>query len=158
MPRHAATTTDATLSAAEIDILLFNIEEEKLAGDVYEALADLYDLKIFDRIAASEDRHLDALLNQAERLGVDVSALPEEEGVFANAELQALYDDLIVWGSTSLTAALEVGISIETMDLTSLAESIELTSDATLDAVYASLLAGSESHLAAFTSTLDLFG
>ena len=45
---------DTDLSTAEIETLLFNIEEEKLAGDVYEVLSDLYDLQIFDRIAASE--------------------------------------------------------------------------------------------------------
>lgn len=149
---------DTDLSTAEIETLLFNIEEEKLAGDVYEVLSDLYDLQIFDRIAASEDRHLDALLKQADRLGIDTSALPEEDGVYADPELQDLYDDLIAWGSVSLTDALEVGVYIETMDLESLASSIELTTDATLDDVYASLLSGSVSHLAAFTSALEVFG
>lgn len=151
-------TSDIELSTAEIETLLFNIEEEKLAGDVYEALADIYDLRIFDRIAASEDRHLDALLDQADRLGIDTSTLPEEDGVFADPELQDLYDDLITWGSVSLTDALEVGVYIETMDLESLESSIELTTDATLDDVYASLLSGSVSHLAAFTSALEVFG
>lgn len=147
-----------SLSAEEAETLLFNIEEEKLAGDVYAAFAELYDLAIFDNIAASEDRHNAAVVNQADRLGVDTSGLPAEAGVFADPELQALYDQLIAWGSTSLTAALEVGVFIETADLEHLAESIAGTDDPILERVYESLLAGSESHLAAFTSALDVWG
>lgn len=148
----------ASLSAEEAETLLFNIEEEKLAGDVYAAFAELYDLAIFDNIAASEDRHTAAVVNAADRLGVDASGLPSEAGVFADPELQALYDQLIAWGSTSLTAALEVGVFIETADLEHLAESIAGTDDPLLDRVYGSLLAGSESHLAAFTTALDAWG
>ena len=57
-------TTDISspLSAASTDELIYILEEEKLAGDIYEAFAELYDVQIFDRIGASEDRHFDAVL------------------------------------------------------------------------------------------------
>ena len=35
-------------------------EEEKLAGDLYQAFADRYPAVVFDRIAAAEDQHLTA--------------------------------------------------------------------------------------------------
>lgn len=64
-----AATTDSEDTNSE---LLYMIEEEKLAGDIYAAFYDIYGLKVFDNIARSEDRHFDALVNQAENLGLDV--------------------------------------------------------------------------------------
>lgn len=55
--------------------LLYMIEEEKLAGDVYEALYAQTGMQVFDRIAASEDRHFDALLTQAQTLGLTVDGI-----------------------------------------------------------------------------------
>ncbi|WP_372617490.1 DUF2202 domain-containing protein [Falsiroseomonas sp.] len=150
--------TSEDLSAEEIATLLFAIEEEKLAGDVYEAFADLYDARIFDQIAGSEDRHLDALLRQADRLGVDTSELPTGTGEFLDAELQELYETLLAKGSLSYEDALEVGIHIENEDLLTLQAAQDETDDPGLDRAYASLEDGSENHLAAFTAAYELLG
>lgn len=150
--------TSAELSAEEVATLLYAIEEEKLAGDVYEALAELYDTKIFEQIARSEDRHLDALLRQADRLGVDISDLPSETGEFLDPSLQELYATLLATGSLSFEDALEVGIYIETEDLVTLQAAQDETDDLGLDRAYAALEDGSENHLAAFTSAYDLLG
>ncbi len=49
------------LSAAEVEGLLLMREEEKLARDVYDALADIWDLRAFSNIAGSEQTHMDAV-------------------------------------------------------------------------------------------------
>jgi hypothetical protein len=156
--RQQAGGTSAEPSAEEVATLLYAIEEEKLAGDVYEALAALYDAKIFEQIARSEDRHMDALLRQADRLGVDTGDLPTATGEFLDPTLQALYDTLIAKGTLSYEDALEVGIRIETEDLVTLQAAQEETDDPALDRAYAALEDGSESHLAAFTAAYDLLG
>ena len=150
-------TTDRSspLSAASTDELIYILEEEKLAGDIYEAFAELYDVQIFDRIGASEDRHFDAVLTQVEAQGIDTDAFVfEPAGSFVNPELQAIYDAFLATGSTSLDAALTVGVAIETKDITDLSEAAEAVAGTPLETVYENLLAGSESHLAAFESLL----
>lgn len=148
-------TVTATYSDAAISELVFMIEEEKLAGDIYEVFYGMYGLKIFDNIAQSEDQHFNALINQAETLGIDVDQfLFEPVGTFENEELQEMYDTLLAQGSESVTAALEVGKAIEEKDMVDIADAIEDVEGTTLASVYESLLTGSANHLEAFDSLL----
>ena len=75
-------------------------------------------------------------------------------GSFVNPDLQDFYDDLLETGSASLQDALEVGVAIEVKDITDLAEAAEAVAGTQLETVYETLLAASESHLAAFESLL----
>lgn len=135
--------------------LLFMIEEEKLAGDIYEEFYDLYGVKVFNNIAHSEDRHFDALVNQAEALDLDIShILSEDAGSYQNADLQAMYDNLLATGSESLEAALEVGVAIEQKDIVDIAAASASVEGTTLANVYDHLLEGSNHHLDAFESHL----
>ena len=91
----ATVVTEVSYSDEVVAELIYMIEEEKLAGDVYEAFYDMYGLKIFDNIATSEDRHFDALIAQAETMGIDTDQFVfNEPGVFEDPELQALYDEM----------------------------------------------------------------
>lgn len=134
--------------------ILFMIEEEKMARDVYDALYEQTGLKIFDNISNSEQKHMDALLNAAAKLGVDTSALNTDAGVFVNTEISDLYTQLLAQGSISTTAALEVGALIESVDIADLQDAIATVDIALLGQVYANLLNGSENHLNAFESQL----
>ena len=151
----ATVVTEVTYSDEVVAELIYMIEEEKLAGDVYEAFYEMYGLKIFDNIATSEDRHFDALIAQADALGLDTDQFVfNEPGVFEDAELQALYDELIATGSLSVTDALEVGAAIETKDMVDIAAAIEEAEGTALADVYENLLAGSANHLEAFEALL----
>ncbi|MFZ7093265.1 DUF2202 domain-containing protein [Primorskyibacter sp. 2E233] len=147
--------TSSTLSGEAVAELLFMIEEEKLAGDIYEAFYDLYGLEIFNKIADSEDKHFDALITQAEQLGIDVDDFVfAQAGEFEDPELQELYDTLLAQGAQSVTDALEVGKAIEEKDIVDIAEAAEAVEGTTLSAVYDNLLIGSSYHLAAFDALL----
>lgn len=155
-PMGAATPQgDVVLSDEAVASLRFMIQEEKLAGDLYEAFADQTGLRVFDRIATAEDRHMSALVNLAEKAGINVDdliALPT--GAFADAELQTMYDSLLATGSVSTDAALAVGREVELADIADLAAALESYTEPALVGVYSKLLAGSEHHLAAFDNVL----
>ncbi|WGW03796.1 DUF2202 domain-containing protein [Tropicibacter oceani] len=150
-----ATQGAATISDAAAAELVYMIEEEKLAGDIYEAFYELYGLEVFNRIAQSEDRHFATLVAQAEALGIEVDSFVfEPAGEFENPELQEMYDDLLAAGSQSLQDALEVGKAIEEKDMEDIAEAAEAVEGTALATVYDNLLTGSSYHLAAFDNLL----
>jgi hypothetical protein len=138
------------VSDAEVSSLLFMIEEEKMARDIYDSLFEQTGLIQFDRISDSEQNHYDTLLATADKLGIDTSALSTESGVFTNVEVQNLYDQLIAQGSVSIDAAIDVGIAIETTDIADLYSAIESSEISLLGGVYGNLLDASYSHLTAF--------
>jgi len=142
----------AVLSKSEISSLLFMIEEEKMAQDVYDTLYKQTGLAIFDKISNAETKHMDTLLHSAERLDIDTSFLSNETGVFENLEIEDLYNSLLTQAAVSTEAALGVGYLIEQTDIEDLQNTIEDNSVAILGVVYNHLLDGSENHLAAFES------
>lgn len=146
--------SSGVLSDAVIEHLVFMREEEKLAHDVYLSLFERWGLVIFKNIAASEQTHMDAVKNLLEKYDIPDPADTSPAGVFANPDLQQLYDDLIQRGESSLGEALKVGAAIEEIDILDLQEALDDTQTADIRRVFENLLKGSENHLRAFTSTL----
>jgi len=142
------------LSDEEIEGLLFMLEEEKLARDVYQTLYDLWDHATFQNIARAEQTHMDAVKTLLDRYDVEAPA-SDAVGVFANGELQGLYDSLVAQGSESLVSALRVGALIEEIDILDLESYIAGTEAADLIRVYENLLRGSRNHLRAFSAALE---
>lgn len=150
------TTTIDDLSEADIEGLSFMREEEKVAHDVYVYFYEKYELTIFDRIANSEAKHMEAVLNLINHFGL-VDPSSEEAGVFNNEELQALYNQLIEQGDASVEDALAVGALIEETDILDLENLLDVTENADLITVYTHLLNGSYHHLKGFTRTLSAY-
>lgn len=145
--------TSNNLSAAEIEGLVFMREEEKLAHDVYLALYAKWGLPIFQNIAQSEQSHIDAVKTLLDRHGIADPA-SAQAGVFTNATLQQLYDQLVAQGSQSLAGALRVGAAIEEIDIVDLQKRIAQTSPADIKLVYENLMRGSRNHLRSFVTQL----
>ncbi|MEW5741407.1 MAG: DUF2202 domain-containing protein [Myxococcota bacterium] len=157
-PSEESSTSSEPLTAAESSSLTFLREEEKLARDVYLALGARYGQVIFTNIAASEQQHMDAVLTLLDRYGLADPAAGRAEGEFADAQLQALYDQLVVQGEAGLTAALGVGAAIEDLDLADLARFTAQTTRPDVLTVYANLSKGSRNHLRSFTGQLTSLG
>jgi hypothetical protein len=138
-----------TLTEAQQADLVFMIEEEKLAHDVYTTLDATYDVRVLDRIAAAETQHLTTMRALAATYGIDDPS-SDVVGEFANADLAAMYTDLVAQGSTSLAEAYAVGQAIEKDDLARLAEASDGLAAPDLENAYARLTSASEQHLAAF--------
>ncbi len=150
-----ATATYTTLSDDEVAGLTYMREEEKLARDVYLTLYDTWGDIVFSNIARSEQQHTDAVKYLLDLYGVSDPVVDDSVGVFTNPDLQALYGQLVEQGEQSLEAALQVGATIEEIDILDLEEWLEKTDNANIITVFQNLERGSDHHLQAFVSRLE---
>lgn len=139
------------LNQVEADALLFMWEEEKLARDVYSAFAATWTKPLFANIAASEQTHMDSVKELLDRYQL---AAPSDDtaGVFANADLQALYTQLVAQGKRSELDAVKAGATIEEIDILDLQERLAQTDQADIQQVFNALLSGSYNHLNSFAA------
>lgn len=146
----------STITADETASLVYMVEEEKLAHDLYVELGDAWDMRVFVNIQGAETHHSDAVRSLLDAYGVDDPTAGMATGEFANPELQSLYDTLLARGLTSETAALEVGALVEETDIADLRD--RESTNVAIDQVFSSLESGSENHLRAFAKNLDRLG
>ncbi len=138
--------------------LLYMVEEEKLAHDVYVALGEVYDVNQFTNIPRAELQHQDAVRVLLDRYGLDDPTTGAAAGEFSNEQLQSMYDELVTSGASSLADAAQVGITVETTDIADLTAAIEGTDAPDVVQVLSSLRDGSERHLAAFERLAERAG
>ena len=146
------------LSMNEIAGLSLMREEEKLARDVYQYLYNEMDIAIFQIISTSEQRHMDAIKVLLDKYGLTDPAENNGAGIFTSPNLQDLYDALIASGIESPIAALEVGATIEDLDIYDLLELLNETDNEDIKTAYQNLLKGSRNHLRSFIYQLSLNG
>jgi hypothetical protein len=144
------------LNSEEAAALLFMIEEEKLARDVYNALFATWNIQIFQNIAGSEQTHVD-------QIGLLISNynLPnptQTPGIFTDQNLQALYNTLVAQGNQSFNDAIKVGGAIEEIDILDLQIRLAQTDNSDIQLAYNNLMNGSYNHLKAFVNTLSTQG
>lgn len=147
-----------TLNPAEVDSLVYMREEEKLARDVYRGLFQKWGSEPFARIAAGEQRHMDAVAALLGRYDLPDPVSDNTPGVFKNATLHALYTDLMAQGSASLAAAFRVGATIEDLDIHDLDEALQQADNQDIKFVFDNLTRGSNNHLRAFSRQLESLG
>ena len=145
------------LSTAEAATLTFMREEEKLARDIYINMDEAWGLPPFRNIAASEQKHMDAIKAKLDKYQLPDPALPEI-GAFKNVELQELYEELLARGGDSYLEGLQVGGLIEEVDIEDLETAIAATNHADLAQVYESLMCGSRNHLRSFAAAIEAQG
>lgn len=138
------------LNESQRAALAANAEEEKLAHDLYTAFAARYDTVVFDRIAAAETAHLNAVRTLMSRYQVTDPTAGQAQGRFATPAVQATYDRLLAQGSASEAAALQVGRTVETTDIDGLRKALDGLTAPDVQRVYQHLLTASQHHLTAF--------
>jgi len=144
------------LSAAEEVGLSKMREEEKLARDVYQVLYEKWNHLTFAQIARSEQQHMDALKALLDKYNVIDPVTNSSVGVFTDPELQDLYHSLVARGEQALVDALQVGATIEDLDIKDLYDLLEQTDNQDIKTVYQNLAKGSRNHLRAFSYRLSL--
>ena len=149
-----AIVAPASVTPAEAEALQYMREEEKLAHDVYVTLYETWDLQVFNNIARAEQKHTDSVAYWLDYYEISDPTEGNGFGEFDDAELQALYDDLVAQGKQSVADALKVGAAVEEIDILDLQERLAETSNSTLERLFENLMAGSENHLRAFASNI----
>ena len=147
LPAQAATpTVSATVKAQ----LLYLVEEEKLAHDVYTALDAVSISPKFKNISGAEQTHMDYISALLAIYGIKNPTIGKKAGVFTNKELSALYKTLVAKGKKSAIDAIQVGIIIGEKDLADLATLSKSITQTDIKTAVAFLKKGSENHLRAF--------
>jgi len=131
--------------------LQYLVEEEKLAHDVYTYLAANVTSMKFANVARAEQTHMDLIGAVLSNYNYYNPTTVRAAGVFRDASLQSLYNDLISRGKVGIVEAFQVGVIIESRDIQDLIELQTSSMPADMDYALNRLLAGSKSHLAAFT-------
>lgn len=151
-----AGTATATATPALTEALRFASDEERMARDLYAAIADRYDDALpFSRITTSEQRHLDAVSGLLDRYGVADPADGSAAGHYADPAVQQLYDTWWAQARRSLDDAYDVGVALEQRDIADLEKTIAADLPSDVDAVLGRLVRGSQMHLRAFTAAAD---
>lgn len=147
------------LPAAEISDeqrahLEYMYEEEKMARDIYAALGEIWNLRIFGNISQAEEQHMSRIADIASEYDLNLPEL--SEGEFYNSEIRELYDSLMARGSTGPNEALEVGRIVEITDIADLESILEAGMPEDVSRILERLLSGSENHLSAFNRQLGI--
>ncbi len=175
-PRTSTSNTSTTTTSAELgtpppdtnstavqehtstqnEQLIYLIEEEKLAHDVYTVMYELYGSKVFGNILNSEQNHQSRVLTLLESRKIDDPRSPTL-GVFNNATLQKLYDSLIAQGKQSAYEAYKVGVAIEELDIKDITKQLATATEADIVSTLEALRTGSENHLRAFNRQIGYY-
>jgi len=142
------------LSESEKQGLIFMREEEKLARDVYVAMAEIWDIPIFNNISRSESAHMEAVLSLLEKYEIPDPIADDKPGVFTNRSLADLYQNLVKQGNNSLIDALRAGAFVEETDIADLREHLKASDNEDIKLVYENLLQASYRHMRAFSKNL----
>ncbi len=143
-------------SEEDINALLFMLEEEKLARDTYKYLDELWGIDQFANIKLSEQSHMNAVAKLLVQYNIEYTILPD--GEFNNEELQDFYNQFVEKGQIDRMNALEVGATIEDLDIVDLENYIKATSNVDIKIVFESLQCGSRNHLRSFVRGLENSG
>ena len=153
----SALITTSDLTDSELASLQKMKEEEKLARDVYSVLSQKWGSSVFTNISVAESNHLNAILLLLTSYGSTETSIGEA-GIFADAAVQKLYNDLVAKASVSLEEAYKTGALIEEMDIKDLLEALSSTTNENVTLVFENLLKGSRNHLRAFNLQLTTLG
>ena len=137
-------------SASTTKLLQSMAAEEKLAHDVYVTLGDIYGTRVFDNISASETTHLNRLRELMKTYSITDPTAGDPVGKFDDPAVQKLYEQLVAKGRASRTAAAQVGVTVEKLDIADLDKALATQPATDITTVLKALRAGSVRHLAAF--------
>jgi hypothetical protein len=152
----AADATPLVLSADAQRALLFQIDEERMAGELYTAFGAKWSLPPFANIPKAEARHESVLRQLATRAGLSLPAAVA--GRFDDAEVQKRYDALLALGLESADSALRTGAYVEEVDIADLNTLITTTDSPALKDAATALKTASGHHLNAFVGALAARG
>ena len=146
-----------SLNEAEEAGILQLREEEKLARDVYTLLEEKWGLSAFSQIKPSEQKHMDVVAKLINRYDLLDSA-QESIGIFENQKISSLFETLMTKGEQSEVDALQVGMTVEDVDIYDIDEILSKNDNQDIQVVFTNLRNGSIKHLQRFYTDLKTLG
>jgi len=146
-----------SLNEAEEAGILQLREEEKLARDVYTLLEENWGLSAFSQIKPSEQKHMDAVAKLINRYDL-LDPAQESIGIFENQKISSLFETLMTKGEQSEVDALQVGMTVEDVDIYDIDEILSKNDNQDIQVVFTNLRNGSIKHLQRFYTDLKTLG
>jgi hypothetical protein len=146
-----------SLNEAEEAGILQLREEEKLARDVYTLLEEKWGLSAFSQIKPSEQKHMDAVAKLINRYDL-LDPAQENIGSFENQKISSLFETLMTKGEQSEVDALQVGMTVEDVDIYDIDEILSKNDNQDIQVVFTNLRNGSIKHLQRFYTDLKTIG
>jgi len=146
-----------SLNEAEEAGILQLREEEKLARDVYTLLEEKWGLSAFSQIKPSEQKHMDAMAKLINRYDL-LDPAQESIGIFENQKISSLFETLMTKGEQSEVDALQVGMTVEDVDIYDIDEILSKNDNQDIQVVFTNLRNGSIKHLQRFYTDLKTLG
>lgn len=147
----SAQAATPTITAAQKAQLIYIIQEEKLARDVYTALAAKGYSQKFGNITSSEQTHMNLVAGLLKTYGIANPTTGLKPGVFKDKTLTALYAKIMSTATKSSADAIAAGVLIEKTDIADIEKMLKGFTQQDINSVLNSLLSGSKKHLAAFS-------
>jgi len=146
-----------SLNEIEKSSMLLMREEEKLARDVYNYLYGKWGSRVFQNISSSEQTHMDAVLMLLQKYGIEDPVGSNGPGVFRNADLQKIYNQLVALGEKSALDAFKAGATLEDLDIYDLKRISKQVDNQDILLVYGNLERGSRNHMRAFNRNMEKY-
>lgn len=145
-----------SLLATEREGLLWMREDERLARDVYVALARRWGTGPFAAMAGAKETHIEAVRLLIDRYGVGDPEPATMAGRYADPAIGLLHQELVTTGSASFVDGLKVGARIEERTIVDLLARASAHPDFAM--VYAELERASRNHLRALVHQIERDG
>jgi hypothetical protein len=146
----AGGAAQGTLTESQKQTLAQQAEKEKLSHDVYVAYFESTGDYRFERVAASEEQHLQALRMLMNRYDVTDPTEGLDEGEFRSDSVDEAYDAYLGEGD-GLAAALKAAQEIEEEDIAGLDKAAKALEAPDAEQVYEHLTVASQHHLEVFS-------
>lgn len=143
-----------TIDQTERADLEYMRQEEKLARDVYLVLDMVWDLRVFENIAQSEQEHMELVKLILDRYGIPDPLPSNDIGVFRDQIFHDWFVALATFGLQSPLHAYVIGALIEDLDIVDLEDAKGRTDNRDVMTVWQNLQRGSRNHLRAFGGVL----
>jgi len=139
------------VSETEKEILINQYGEERMARDLYAYAAEKYpNVNTFANITKSEQEHMDALKVLLDRYGIEApSDYAKDNDLFVTLKNKI---------DQSEKDAIEVGITVEMVDIDNIAEDIKNTDNDDFKVILTNIWGASYNHLRWFVQALQNFG
>jgi hypothetical protein len=143
------------LNATENRYIIYMIEGEKMARDLYYHFSQKYDFAQFEELYKAEQSQLQAIKQLAKKYDIENPAAKKDVGQFKNPEIQQFYDEFLKQGNKNLEEALKASSKAEEVAIQIYLRSIDGAEKADTKFVFEQLNIAAKNHLRLLAETLE---